>query len=265
MGFASGGAPSRNANLAVKPAAAQYTLPAFPVISARFGGVALASYLRRPEVTYDPMDHLLTSSVLRDPDFARAVHGWVEYWTVYATDWFPSFLTRMATRGTAVDSALATRGLPASLRYLPLIESGYDPDVTSRSGAVGLWQLMPTTARGLGLTVTPLVDERRQAEKSTEAALTYLTELHADFGSWFLALAAYNTGPTRVRSVLRRYAPEAPRGDSLFWALRHRFPTETREFVPKLYGAMWVASRPEAYGYEDPIVAADFSPAARPR
>ncbi|MDH3207084.1 MAG: lytic transglycosylase domain-containing protein [Gemmatimonadota bacterium] len=238
-----------------------HTLPALPVIPARFDGVLLEAYLRQPEVVYDPLDHLLTSPVLRDPDFARAVHTWIEYWTVYATDWFPSFLTRMAASGNAVDSALAMRGLPPSLRYLPLIESGYDPGVTSRSGAVGLWQLMPTTARGLGLTVAPLVDERHHAEKSTDAALTYLAELHADFGSWFLALAAYNTGPTRVRSVLRRYAPEAPRGDSLFWALRHRFPVETREFVPKLYGAMWVASRPEAYGYEDPTLADDLSPA----
>jgi membrane-bound lytic murein transglycosylase D len=193
--------------------------------------------------------------MLRDLEFSRAVHGWVEYWTVYATGWFPGFLTRMDARGSAVDSALAVRGFPPSLRYLPLIESGYDLGVTSRSGAVGLWQLMPTTARGLGLAVAPPVDARRHEEKTTEAALTYLAELHGEFGSWFLALAAYNTGPTRVRSVLRRYAPDEPRSDSLFWALRHRFSAETRDFVPKLYGAMWVASRPEAYGYGEPVEA----------
>jgi membrane-bound lytic murein transglycosylase D len=212
--------------------------------------VLLEDYLRQASVSYDPMDDLLTSPVLRDPEFASAVHWWVEYWTAYATEWFPGFLTRMASRGSAVDSALASRGFPPSLRYLPLIESGYDPGVTSRSGAVGLWQLMPTTARGLGLAVAPLDDERRHEEKSTEAALEYLDELYSEFGSWFLVLAAYNTGPTRVRSILRRHAPQEPLSDSLFWALRHRFPAETRDFVPKLYGAMWVASRPEAYGYE---------------
>jgi membrane-bound lytic murein transglycosylase D len=156
----------------------------------------------------------------------------------------------MALRGSAVDSALVAYGFPPSLRYLPLIESGYDPRVTSRSGAAGMWQLMPSTARGLGLVVNPVRDERRDAEKSTEAALRYLDDLQAEFESWFLTLAAYNTGPTRVRRMLRRHAPDAPRTDSLFWALRHRFSPETREFVPKLYGAMFVASRPEAYGYE---------------
>jgi hypothetical protein len=67
-------------------------------------------------------------------------------------------------------------------------------------------------------------------------------------------LAAYNSGPARVRGILRRHAPGQAPTDSLFWALRAHFPRETREFVPKLYGAMWVASRPEAYGYARPVV-----------
>jgi membrane-bound lytic murein transglycosylase D len=212
--------------------------------------MALETYLRPPAVHLDHMDELLASPVLADVEFTRAVHWWIDYWTVYATRWFPGFLDRMALRGVSVDEALGAHGFPPSLRYLPLIESGYDPRVTSRSGAVGLWQLMPSTARGLGMVVNPVLDERRDPEKSTEAALRYLDTLHSEFGSWFLALAAYNSGPTRVRGILRRHAPGAPHTDSLFWALRNRFPLETREFVPKLYGAMFVASRPEAYGYE---------------
>jgi membrane-bound lytic murein transglycosylase D len=225
-------------------------LPALPVIPARFEGITLEGYLRPPALHVEHRDALLSSPVLADAEFSRAVHWWVTYWTVYATRWFPGFLDRMALRGGAVDEALAERGFPPSLRYLPLIESGYDPRVTSRTGAVGMWQIMPATARGLGLTVNRLHDERRDVEKSTEAALRYLTSLQAEFDSWFLTLAAYNSGPTRVRGILRRHAPEAPRTDSLFWALRDRFPPETREFLPKLYGAMFVASRPEAYGYE---------------
>lgn len=225
-------------------------LPALPVIPASFQGPTIDAYLRPPAVHLDHMDELLASPVLADAEFTEAVHWWVHYWTVYATRWFPGFLDRMALRGAPVDAALGAYGFPPSLRYLPLIESGYDPRVTSRSGAVGMWQLMPTTARGLGLTVNAVLDERRDAEKSTEAALRYIESLQAEFGSWFLTLAAYNSGPTRVRGILRRHAPDAPRTDSLFWALRHRFPLETREFVPKLYGAMFVASRPDAYGYE---------------
>jgi len=134
-----------------------------------------------------------------------------------------------------------------------LIESGYDPRVTSSAGAVGMWQLMPSTARGLGLEVTPLIDERRHPEKSTDAAVRYLQSLQSEFGSWFVTLAAYNWGPTRVRGLLRRHAPGTTPSDSLFWALRDLFPRETREFVPKMYGAMWVASRPSAYGYDAPV------------
>lgn len=219
------------------------------MLAKEFDGLTLDLYLRPPDITVDEMDELLASPVLRDLEFARDVHWWVGYWTVSASRWFPSWLGRMADRGDAVDSALVAQGFPASLRYLPLIESGYDPLVTSRRGAVGMWQLMPTTARGLGLEVTALTDERRHPDKSTEAALRYLDALHGEFGSWFLTLAAYNTGPTRVRTILRQYAPAEPGSDSLFWALRQHFPRETREFVPKLYGAMWVASRPEAYGY----------------
>ena len=224
-------------------------LPALPAIPSGFTGVTLDAYLRPPAVHLDHMDELLASPVLADEEFTESVHWWVHYWTVYATRWFPGFLDRMELRGRSVDDALRAYGFPPSLRYLPLIESGYDPRVTSRSGAVGLWQLMPTTARGLGLTVSSALDERRDADKSTRAALRYIQTLNAEFESWFLTLAAYNYGPTRVRAILRRHAPDAPRTDSLFWALRNRFPIETREFVPKLYGAMFVASRPDAYGY----------------
>ena len=227
-----------------------FGLPALPVIPASFEGMTLEAYLRTPAVPLAQMDEFLTSPVLADAEFTTAVHWWVNYWTVYATRWFPGFLDRMALRGEAVDAAVMAHGFPPSLRYLPLIESGYDPRVMSRSGAVGMWQLMPATARGLGLIVNGMYDERRDPEKSTEAALRYLDTLHGEFGSWFLTLAAYNSGPTRVRNILRRHAPDAPRTDSLFWALRHRFPLETREFVPKLYGAMFVASQPAAYGYE---------------
>jgi len=224
-------------------------LPVLPVLPASFAGVTLEARLRPPAVSPTHLDELLESPVLADAEFTRAVHWWVTYWTVHATRWFPDFLDRMALRGDAVDEALAARGFPPSLRYLPLIESGFDPRVTSRSGAVGMWQLMPTTARGLGLAVNPVLDERRDVDKSTEAALRYLASLQGEFESWFLTLAAYNSGPTRVRAILRRYAPDAPRTDSLFWALRTRFPMETREFMPKLYGAMFVASQPQAYGY----------------
>lgn len=226
-------------------------LPVLPALPETFGGVTLETYLEA-WVPYEERDALLRSPVLRDPDFARRVHWWIDYWTGPGAEWFPGYLERMAWLGGSVDSALAVHDFPPSLRYLPLIESGYAPGVSSRASAVGLWQLMAPTARSLGLEVSPLVDERRHVRRSTDAALTYLAELQEEFGSWHLTLAAYNSGPTRVRRILRTHAPDAPRTDSLYWALRHRFFPETRDFLPKLYSAMWVASRPEAYGFGRP-------------
>ncbi len=226
-------------------------LPALPVIPVEFDGVSLEVYLQA-WVPAESRDAFLSSPVLRDKDFARSVHDWMGYWTGPASLWFPDFLERMASLSATVDSALAVHDLPPSLRYLPLIESGYAPGVTSRASAVGLWQLMSPTARGLGLEVSPLVDERRHVERSTAAALEYLVDLNDEFESWFITLAAYNSGPTRVRRILRRHAPGEPRTDSLFWALRHHFAPETRAFLPKLYGAMWIASNPEPYGFTSP-------------
>ena len=104
--------------------------------------------------------------------------------------------------------------------------------------------------------VSRLLDERRDPVRSTEAAIEFLADLRASFGSWFLALAAYNGGPTRVRRMLNRYAPGVEPSDSLFWSLRQHFPRETREFVPKLVGATLVAGRPAAFGIgapEEPV------------
>lgn len=243
----SGTGPSPRPTVAVLPTA----LPELPVIPVEFDGVSLEVYLQ-PWLPEDARDDFLSSPVLRDRDFARRVHDWMGYWTGPASLWFPEFLNRMAALGPLVDSALAVHELPPSLRYLPLIESGYAPGVTSRASAVGLWQLMAPTARSLDLEVSPLIDERRHAERSTAAALEYLVDLNEEFESWFLTLAAYNSGPTRVRRILRRHAPGQPRTDSLYWALREHFAPETRAFLPKLYGAMWIASNPEPYGFSRP-------------
>jgi membrane-bound lytic murein transglycosylase D len=113
-----------------------------------------------------------------------------------------------------------------------------------------MWQFMSATAGGLGMQVSALMDERRDPEKSTAAAVEFLGDLREEFGSWFIALAAYNTGPNRMRRVLDRHAPGAPGSDSLFWALRRHFPRETREFVPKFFGAVLVAGNPGHHGLE---------------
>jgi membrane-bound lytic murein transglycosylase D len=202
--------------------------------------------------TGEPLvDEILASPMLRDPEFQEAVARWVDYWQSTAHDWFPDYLRRMGSFEQTVDSALAERGLPPSLRYLPLIESGYSPGARSRASAVGMWQFMSGTATELGMEVSAFLDERRNPYKSTAAAAAMLDDLHESFDSWFLALAAYNGGPNRARRILRQQAPLAQPSDSLFWALRRHWPPETRDFIPKLVGAVIVAGRPTEHGYAD--------------
>ena len=199
-----------------------------------------------------PVDELLATPMLRDSSFMEEVQEWVGFWTTSASSWFPDYLSRMKWFEGTVDSTLALHDLPQSLRYLPVIESGYSPVAVSPANAVGLWQFMAPTAKDLGMEVTALVDERRDPLRSTEAAAVFLGELYEEFDSWFLALAAYNSGPGRVRRLLIRHAPLEPRTDRLYWELRRYLPKETREFLPKLFGAIVVAGNPTSHGYDLP-------------
>ncbi|MFL5539453.1 MAG: lytic transglycosylase domain-containing protein, partial [Longimicrobiaceae bacterium] len=118
--------------------------------------------------------------------------------------------------------------------------------------AVGLWQFMAPTARGYGLRVDGYVDERRDPEKSTDAALRYLRDLRNQLGSWYLAAAAYNGGDGRVsRALLAETGFGRGRSDADFWRIRHRLPRETREYVPLMVAAALVGKEPEKYGLGD--------------
>ena len=137
---------------------------------------------------------------------------------------------------------LEREGVPNELKYLPVIESALNPDAVSRVGATGLWQIMLPTARGLGLEVNALVDERRDPVASTAAAAKYLRQLHDIYNDWSLAIAAYNCGPGNVNKALRR-ASEATPGDSTrkdFWQIYPYLPAETRGYVPCFIAANYV-------------------------
>jgi len=154
---------------------------------------------------------------------------------------------------------LEEAGLPSMLRYLPVVESGYSLRAVSSASAVGLWQFMAPTARGYGMEVSALRDERRNPFKATAAATRFLGSLRDRFGSWHLALAAYNSGPGRVQGLIRRHAPLRPRSDSLYWELRPHLPRETRDFVPKLYAAAWIAENPGRYGLPEAVPLPPFA------
>ena len=160
------------------------------------------------------------------------------------------------TRGTPyqpmIRSKFRAAGLPEDMTYLALVESGYNPDAYSRAAAVGMWQFMTTTAKGFGLRVDWWVDERRDPIRSTDAAIRFLKALNEQFGSLYVAAAAYNGGPGRLARGLTRFADdlEGTSGDDLFFALSEKkyLPAETKNYVPQIIAAALVGKEPTRYG-----------------
>jgi len=139
--------------------------------------------------------------------------------------------------------------------YLAAIESGYSNTAVSRASAVGMWQFMSYTARDYGMVVDEWVDERRDPFTATNAAARYLANQYDRFGSWYLAAAAYNGGPTRVSRGLRRLSQRgdtAQTADESFFRLSDRryLRRETRDYVPKLIAATQIAKNPARYGFD---------------
>ncbi len=139
------------------------------------------------------------------------------------------------------------RGLPEDLIFLPFAESGFNNWVTSRAGAVGMWQFMPYTARKQGLTVDWWIDERRDPYKATVAAMDYLSRLYDMFGDWNLALAAYNAGEGKISRVIQKtgtsdYYEMCKAGDAL--------KAETRHYVPKILAICKIVRNLETLGFE---------------
>ncbi|HVF97346.1 MAG TPA: lytic transglycosylase domain-containing protein [Flavisolibacter sp.] len=135
---------------------------------------------------------------------------------------------------TLIEAALEKRRLPTELKYLAVIESELKTGATSVKGAGGPWQLMPETARGLGLKVNGRVDERRDYFKSTYAAARYLAYLYGLYEDWLLVIAAYNGGPGKVNTAIRRS------GSRNFWALQHYLPAESRLHVKKFIATHYI-------------------------
>jgi membrane-bound lytic murein transglycosylase D len=178
----------------------------------------------------------------------RKVDAWIQKLTTSLRGDFAQSLERMDKYSVMITRKLDSRDMPRELIYLAMIESNFNPTARSRVGAVGMWQFMSATARSLGLRVRGRTDERKNPEEATDAALTYLSELHERFGSWYLAAAAYNSGAGTVSKALRKVTGKKQGTDEDFFRILSALPRETQEYVPKLIAAAKVGSDPEQYG-----------------
>jgi hypothetical protein len=157
---------------------------------------------------------------------------------------------------TVIDSIFREYGLPIELKYLAVIESDLKTAALSRVGARGPWQLMPSTARDLGLKVNRRSDERTNYYKSTKAAALYLRDLHNEFKDWLLVLAAYNAGPVPVNRAIRLA------GSRNFWVLQRYLPAESRQHVKRFIATAYYFVQAGQMD-TDPVLPADVAGAGQ--
>ncbi|MFH1690177.1 MAG: transglycosylase SLT domain-containing protein [Candidatus Eisenbacteria bacterium] len=173
------------------------------------------------------------------------VQKWLDYFQGRGRKDMERWLTRFPRYRPMIDRILEEEGLPPELFYLAVIESGLNPNAYSKAHAAGMWQFISSRARMYGLRVDWWIDERRDPEKATRAACTYLKELYERFGTWELSLAGYNSGEGRVERA-RRKSPSCPD----YWCLD--LPRETENFVPKFMAVVMIGANPSEYGFAIP-------------
>ncbi|MBV2168848.1 MAG: lytic transglycosylase domain-containing protein [Bdellovibrio sp.] len=180
--------------------------------------------------------------------YNKKVSKWIAYFQgPRSNKWFREWLQRSYKYMPFIQTELKRAGLPMDLAYMVMIESGFAPNAISHASAVGPWQFIEATGTRYGLNKTWWLDERRDLKKSTLAAIRYLKDLHAEFGSWYLVAASYNMGENGLRRQIKKY------GTKDYWSLikLDALPAETQEYVPKILAAMLIAKAPNLYGFRD--------------
>lgn len=183
----------------------------------------------------------------------RLVLKWIDYFQGPGRPHMERYLSRSTRYAPIMKEILRKEGLPEDLIYIALIESGFSSTAHSSASAVGYWQFIRGTGKQYRLRIDSFVDERRDFERSTVAAADYFKGLYNLFGAWYLAIASYNVGENRVKSVVMRNKTRD------FWQLarENKLPQETVHYVPKFLAARLIAKEPEKYGFTD----IDYQPA----
>src|SRR6202165_1994552 len=177
------------------------------------------------------------------------VAGFINYYSNRGRGTLERALARSGRYEDMIRRTLQEEGVPQELIYLAQAESGFHPLAVSRAGARGMWQFMGSRAEGYGLERSWWVDDRQDPEKATRAAAHHLKDLYNEFGDWYLAMAAYNSGPGTVQSAVKRT------GYADFWELyrRNALPKETRNYVPIIVAVTIMAKNPAQYGLDSVV------------
>lgn len=175
------------------------------------------------------------------------VASYINYYSTSGRSILEKAWTRAGRYREMIERTFKEEGVPQDMLYLAQAESGFHPLALSRAGARGMWQFMASRARGYGLTRNWWVDERQDPEKSTRAAARHLKDLYKQFGDWYLAMAAYNSGPGNVQRAVQRT------GFADFWELYKRgvLPRETKNYVPIIVAITIMAKNPAQYGLDN--------------
>ena len=195
------------------------------------------------ETYYTVVDEIFKDSV--PVVYNDKVEYYINFFRTNYHNNFIKWMERSEVYMPELKQLLREQGMPTDLAYIPLIESGYNPNAVSHANAVGMWQFIYSTGKIYGLKIDNWRDERRNVEKATLAASGYLRDLYDEFGSWELALASYNCGEVRVRRTIKLA------GSNDFWEISRLLPRETRNYVPKYMAALIIAKNPTQYGFAE--------------
>jgi len=178
---------------------------------------------------------------------SRAVEKSIGLFSNTIRERFSLWLSRSGKYIDLMKEILREKDVPENIVFLSLIESGFNPNAYSVAQAAGPWQFIASTAKRYGLKINWWKDERRDPFKSTGAAASYLKDLHKMFGSWNLAMAAYNAGEGRIQKAMKRSNAEN------YWELldTSHIKNETKEYVPRFIAASLIANNPQDFGFDE--------------
>ena len=206
----------------------------------------VASAPQDSEDAVPPKPSLITSYE-SNATASKAVEKSIGLFSTTIKERFSLWLSRSGQYLDMMKGILRKKNVPEDMVFLSLIESGFNPNAYSIARAAGPWQFIASTARRYGLEINWWKDERRDPIKSTEAAADYLKDLYGMFGSWNLAMAAYNAGEGKILKAIKRSKADT------YWDLlgtRH-IKRETKEYVPRFIAAGLIATNPKDFGFED--------------